>query len=130
MRQGTGHKGLAGSGWPGDQQVVVGGDPTRLRQAEHDRAVQPSGRPEVEILHSGFLAQLGRLESQCQTAAVPRFGFAVDQQAESLVEAQVQVLIRFELLAQPQHHTEQAQRIELVEGLLKQHAQASIRVCW
>ena len=61
---------------------------------------------------------------------ITRFGFAVDQQAESLVEAQVQVLVRLELLAQPQHHAVQAQRIELIEGLLQQHAQASIRLCW
>src|SRR5207247_10047800 len=81
-----------------------GGDPPRLRQTEHDRAIQTSGRPEVEILHGGLLAQLGRLEPQRQTAAIARFGFAVDQQTESLVEAQVQVLVRFELLAQPEHH--------------------------
>ncbi len=108
----------------------MGGDPAGLSQAEHDRAIQTSGRPEVEIFHGGLLAQLGRLEPQRQTAAITRFGFAIDQQAESLVEAQVQILARFELLAQPEHHAEQAQRIELVEGLCQQHAQASISVCW
>ena len=80
---------LAGSGWTGDQQVVVGGDPTSLSQAEHDRAIQTSGRPEVETFDGRLLAQLGRLEPQRQPTAITGFGFAVDQQAESLVEAQV-----------------------------------------
>ena len=109
---------------------MVSGDPAGLRQAEYDRAIESVRRAEVEIFHGGLLAQLGRLEPQRQTAAVPRFGFAIDQQAESLVEAQVQVLVRFELLAQPEHHAEQAQRIELVEGLCQQHALASIKLCW
>jgi hypothetical protein len=52
MRQRTGQERFSGTGWTGNQQVVVGGDPAGLSQAEHDRAIESSRRPEVEIFHS------------------------------------------------------------------------------
>jgi hypothetical protein len=44
MRQCTRHKRFSGTGRSGDQQVVMGGDPAGLRQAEYDRAIESTRR--------------------------------------------------------------------------------------
>ena len=96
----------------------MGGDPAGLSQAQDHRSVQSSGCAEVDIFHGRLLAQLGRFETQRQPSAVTCFSFAIDEQPEALVEAQAQVLALLELLAQPERHAEQPQRIEFVEGLV------------
>src|SRR4029453_13582812 len=88
--------------------------PARLGQAHDHRAVESARRPEVDVLHSCLLAQLGRFQPQGQAAAVARFTFAVHQQAESLVKTQTEILAALEFLADTEHHAEQPERLEFV----------------
>ncbi len=123
--EGTGDERLAAAGRPGDEQVVVGVDPAGLGQAEDDGAVEAAWGPEVDLLHADALAQLGRLQAQLEPPVITRLGLAVDEQAEPLLEAELQVLALLELLAHGLDHARQAHRLQLVEGLVDEHQTAS-----
>src|SRR5437870_9900111 len=56
--------------------------PAGLGQAHDHRSVESTRCPEIDVLHSSLLTQLGRLETQGQSAAVAGFDFTIDQQAE------------------------------------------------
>jgi hypothetical protein len=70
---------------------------------------------------------LADFESECQPTTVTRVGFAIDQQARPLVEAQARVLAGFELPAVAERHTEQPKRIEFVQRLIDQHGLSGLQ---
>ena len=122
LSQRAGQEGLADAGRAGDQDVAVGLDPVRLGQAQHGAAVEATGRPEVEILDAGLSTQLRRLEVALEAPVVAVLRLTVDEQAESVLEAQLQVLGLLELLTEGDGHAAQAEVVELLQGRVDEHA--------
>jgi hypothetical protein len=100
MGEGAAEVGLAAAGGAGDKQVLVVLDPSRLGEAEDDGAVESAGSAEVDVLDGGGVAEAGGLEAGLEAAAVAPVGLAVDEQAEAVLEAELEVLGVLELLAQ------------------------------
>src|SRR5215469_3297986 len=59
----AGQEALATAGGAGDEQVVPGGDPLGLRQAENEATVEPARGAELDVLDGRLVAQPGRLET-------------------------------------------------------------------
>ena len=59
---GAGDPAFAQTCGPGDQQVLMPGDPAAIRKMRHDTAVKATGCAQVQILDAGVLAQGGELE--------------------------------------------------------------------
>src|SRR5436190_9232398 len=88
---------LADAGGAGQEQVVMSGHPAGLGQTEDDRPVEPTRGAEVEVLDGGVVAELGRLEPGGQTSVLAPGRLPVDEQAEAVLEAELQVLALLEL---------------------------------
>jgi len=63
--------------------------PAAAGKLEEQRAVQAARSTEVRVLDRGRLAQLGVAQPARQALVVPAGGFAVDQQAKSVLARQV-----------------------------------------
>ena len=89
MGERAGDEGLAGAGGPGDEHVVVLGDPAAGGELAEQRLVELTLGPIVDGLDAGLgQAELGLLERALQAAVLAGEPLGVDEQAEALVEGE------------------------------------------
>src|SRR6266705_1600450 len=119
--QGAGQERLAGAGGPGDHDGAGLPGPVRGGEAEQLAAVQAAGAAEVDVLDGGGEAQPGGFEAAGDAAAGPVGQLAVDEQAESFLEAQPGVAGLGLLLGQAGGHGVQPQRLQPVDGGVVEH---------
>ena len=86
--EGAGEKALPDAAWPGDDQVVALGDPRAGAQRQDLLAVEPAGMGVVDGFERRLIAQLGRVESPLQLALLASRPLGIDQQTETLLEAE------------------------------------------
>lgn len=79
----------------------------------HDGAVETAGRAQVEVLDAGGLAQRGELQAGDEAAGVALVGFAVDEEAEALLEGQAVGDGRGALLVEGLGHAGEARAMSL-----------------
>lgn len=96
-------------------------DPRAGAQAEDRLPIQAARCGEVDILERGWIPQLRMPEPLGQAPALARGPFGVDEQAEAVVETERGILARAALLVKRLGHRRQAQRVELLDGRIRQH---------
>ena len=116
-----GHWVAAHPGGSGDEDVAVGIDPVALGERQHGRAVEPSRRPQVEVLDDRIAAQPSGLQLAGEAAVLAVGGLAVDEQAEPLLEGEPGVGGGLELLGEGTGHAAQAQGLELLDRRVDEH---------
>ena len=122
LDEGAGEVGLADTGLAGDHQVVAILDEAAVGEAEYLLAVEMARVLEVDVLDRGRVAQLRRAEPLGELALLAREPLGVDEKAEPLVEGQLGVLGRAELLPHRVGHARELHCVHLVQGLLDQHS--------
>ena len=101
------------------------GEPRAGSQRQDLLAVEPSGRREVDGLERRRMTQLGRLQAPLQLALFAGRPLGVDQQAETLLEAERGGLAALQLLLDGVGHRAQLHGVEFVDGLFDQHRSSS-----
>jgi hypothetical protein len=96
-------------------------DEAAVAQAEHDLAIQTAVL-EVGILEGGWIAQLRHVKPRLEPLLLAGEPLGVDEKAESLVEAQLRVGGRGELLPESLGHTRELHGVHLVQRLFHQHS--------
>jgi len=76
---------LADTGRADDDQMVMIAQPLAGGELVEQGAVEAAGRVQVDVLHDGGLAQLGRAQPACEALVLAAGRFAVDQQAEPIL---------------------------------------------
>ncbi len=126
LHEGAGQEALADARRPGDQQVVPVLDPAAASEAEHLLAIQAARVLEVDVFERRRLvARLGRAQPAGQLALLAGGPLAVDQEPHALLEAQLGVLARAELLLEGLGHRRELHPVHLLQRLLGQHSVSS-----
>jgi hypothetical protein len=98
LAEGTGEVGLAGAGRPDDDHVEVAAHPLALGELQDEPSVETSSRGEVQILDRGGLEEAGGLERAAQSAVFSSGPLPVHKKAETVLERELRVVGRGELL--------------------------------
>lgn len=115
VAQGAGEPGFADAGWAGQQQVVLLADPVSAGQGRELAFVQASALAAVKVFQAGpGVFELGLFAQSLQAFVVTPRQFAVEQQTESLIEAQAVAGRQCPLLFQRLGHAAEAQLMQLV----------------
>ena len=94
----------------------MGVDPARRGEIEEDAPVETAWRPEVDVLDRRRDAQLGRPEVALQSAVLAVGRLPVDEQAETVLEAEAAIGGRLlTLLGEGVGHAREVEGVELVE---------------
>jgi hypothetical protein len=101
LAQGAGEVALPGPGRPEDQEIEGPLDPVALDEAEDAPTVQTASRREVEILDVGRLLQVRSTQPSGQPGVLAALPFAVDEQAQPVLEGQLRIVGRDGLLFEP-----------------------------
>jgi hypothetical protein len=80
---------LADTGRAGDQHDLVLAYPFGSGESEHDRAFEPAGRAEIDVLDRSFESQSGMAKQELEAAIISPGAFPFDQQRQSIFEVQV-----------------------------------------
>lgn len=125
------------AGGAGDQQVLGPPDPAAVGEMGEDGAVEAAGRAQVGVLDAGGMAQGGELQPGGEAAGVPLGGFAVDEQAEALLEGHDLAGRGAALVVERLGHAGQAEGNEAVAGGMGEHdvglllnGSSAGRGCW
>jgi len=122
IAQGAGEPGFADAGWPRQQQVVLLADPVTAGQGRELAFVQASALAAVEVFQAGTgVFELGLFAQPFQAFVVAPGQFAVEQQAEPLIEAQAVAGRQCPLLFQSLGHAAEAQVVQLIKRVLGHH---------
>jgi hypothetical protein len=111
VTQGTGDPAFAEARLASDQQILMPIDPATVDQMRHDGAVKATRGAQIGILDAGGLPESRELQAGAQALGVALGGLVIDQEAETLLEAE-----RLEggagaaLLVQRACHSGQAER--------------------
>jgi len=88
VADGAGDPAFTEAGGAGDQQVLRAIDPCAVGEMGDDGAVETARRAQIEVLDAGGLAERCELQAGDEAAGVAFGGFAVDEEAEALLEGQ------------------------------------------
>jgi hypothetical protein len=110
VAEGASNPALAEPGRSGDEQVLVAADSVATDEFGENSAIDAAWRTQVDVFHTGALAQRGELEAGRKTFGVAFGGFAIDQQSDALLERQGIEIRRSSLLFEGFGHSGQAKR--------------------
>ena len=116
MGERAGEPGLTDAARAGDEDIEVFAQPAPGGEGEDEGLVESAGVTEVDVLDAGVgVAQLRAAQSIGHAPVVTHGGFAVDEQAEALLERERLAGGGLELLGQRAGHAEALELVELVD---------------
>ncbi len=121
MAERTGEKRLPCSGRPGDQEGGVLLDPFAGGQAHHERTIEPALITEVHILNTRGEAQAGDLAEPREPPILAGGLLALEEQRESLLEAETRDVGDAALLLQRVGHSGESEGMQQVRRLVHEH---------
>ena len=125
----TGEEGLAAAGGAFEDQIEPIADPLGGGKLGDERFVQPPRGAPVDVLDTGArVAQLRGAQPGAQAPVGAGGEFAVDEQAEALLEAEFADIGHALLLDERGVHAAQAQLLEFIQGRVGEHGGGGS--CW
>ena len=100
---------FADAGGPGDQQSFGAVDPVAGDELLEKRAVDAARGSQIDVLDDGVLPQGGELEARGEALGVALCGFAIDHEAEPLLEREGGDVGRSPLVLEGLGHAGQAE---------------------
>ena len=121
LAEGAGEPAFADAAGAGDQQITPRADPVAVGELEEQRAIEPAGSAEVDILDAGLMAQPRRPGASLEALLASQRHFVVEQEAEPFGMFEVARLGRgFERLEALGHAVE-AEGMQKIDGRVGQH---------
>ena len=96
-------------------------DPGTLGQLQEQRLVQSPAVAEVDILHTGALAQLGFFKPRGELVIFPGGDLPVDQKSQALFEAELVQIEGVHMFLQREQHAQKTQLGEFFKQGMSQH---------
>ena len=126
MTEGAGQEALAGARGAGDQDALVVADPLAAGEAQDEGSLQSSRASEVEVLNGGLKMELGHLEEPGEAPVVAEGDLPFQEEGQTVVEGEALDVGHAHLFFQGLGHAGEAELVELVEGLVRQHERAPL----
>ena len=101
------------------------GDPGAAAQREDLLAIEAAGVGEVDGLERGGIAELGGPQPPLQLALLARRPLRIDQEADTVLEAERSRVIAVELLLEGLGHGAEFHGVQRLERLFNQHRSSS-----
>jgi len=119
--EGASNPGFADPGRADDQQVLLAVDPIPGGELLEQRAIEAAGRPKVDVLDDRLLAQGSKPQACDQAFVAPLHCLPIEQQGETLLEAQGGNVGLSSLVVERLGHAGQAEGLQAFLGRMGEH---------
>src|SRR5215471_5494261 len=121
----TGEPALAGAGLASDQEILSTHDPFAAGELGKQRLIEAARGLRVQILDNGALSQIGILETQYEPLALALDRFAIDEQAQPLLEGEALDIALASLFLECFRHAGEPKREQPIVGGMSEHFSSS-----